>query len=148
MNNAGPTQWDTVDAAAGTPKTWVVKDKTVDYVRDGIKTMTVPHAAVEELTCDATYTVDLPDVFEDTRSFDGHTYVFTPVTKTFTNTTDTDYVVHVANADVQDGGLIWVERTVFDNWYHDVVVPAHSDKTVTFESGTTWPTPRKTCRTT
>jgi hypothetical protein len=56
----GPTQWDTVSASAGTHKTWTVKGNSVDYVRDGNKTSTVPHAAVEGVTCSVT----LPEHFE------------------------------------------------------------------------------------
>ncbi len=55
----GPTQWDTVSAPVGTHKTWVVKGKDVDYVRDA-KTSTVPHPAVEGVTCSVT----LPEHFE------------------------------------------------------------------------------------
>ena len=47
----GPTQWATVNAPAGSPKTYVVKGKSVDYVRDGNKTSTVSHAAIEGVTC-------------------------------------------------------------------------------------------------
>ena len=56
----GPTQWDTESAPAGTHKNYVVKGKTVDYVRDGNKTSTVAHAAVEGVTC----SVALPEHFE------------------------------------------------------------------------------------
>jgi hypothetical protein len=55
----GPTQWDTKDAPAGTPKTWVVKGKNVNYTRDGNKTSTVPHAGVAGVTCSVT----LPEHF-------------------------------------------------------------------------------------
>ena len=55
----GPTQWATENAPAGTHKTWDVKGKTVDYVRDGNKTSTVAHAAVEGVTC----SVALPEHF-------------------------------------------------------------------------------------
>src|SRR4029079_7388076 len=57
--NAGPTQWDTVPAVSGTHKTWVVKGTNVDYVRDGNKTSTVTHPAVEGVTCSVT----LPEHF-------------------------------------------------------------------------------------
>ena len=33
----GPTQWDNVFAAVGTHKTWTVKGKSVDYVRDATR---------------------------------------------------------------------------------------------------------------
>ena len=58
--NAGPTQWDTVNAPAGTHKSWLVKGTNVDYVRDGNKTSTVAHPAVEGVTCSVT----LPEHFE------------------------------------------------------------------------------------
>lgn len=56
----GPTQWDTVPAAAGTHKTWIVKGKTVDYVRDGNKTSTIQHPAIDGVSC----SVALPEHFE------------------------------------------------------------------------------------
>src|SRR4051794_22798933 len=43
----GPTQWDTVPAPAGTPKTWIVKGKLVEYVRDGNKVNIIQHPAIE-----------------------------------------------------------------------------------------------------
>src|SRR4051812_14444216 len=39
----GPTQWPTENAPAGTHKTYVVKGKNVDYMRDGTKTNDVVH---------------------------------------------------------------------------------------------------------
>ena len=80
-------------------------------------------------------------MFLDTRNFEGHAYAFTQVTRTIVNETDTDLVVNVANADQQDGNQIWIERTVFENWYHQIVIPAHTSKVVTFDvSAATWPT--------
>jgi hypothetical protein len=54
----GPTQWDTVFAKVGTHKTWTVKGKPVEYVRDS-KTSAVSHAAIEGVTCSVT----LPEHF-------------------------------------------------------------------------------------
>jgi hypothetical protein len=56
----GPTQWDTKDAPAGTHKTWTVKGKDVDYVRDGNKANIIQHPAIEGVTCSVT----LPEHFE------------------------------------------------------------------------------------
>jgi hypothetical protein len=56
----GPTQWDTVPAPAGTHKNYVVKGKTVDYVRDGNKVNIIQHPAIEGVTCSVT----LPEHFE------------------------------------------------------------------------------------
>jgi len=68
----GPTQWDSVNASAGTHKTYVVKGKNVDYMRDGTKTNNILHPVVEGVTCsvtlpehlvgEGTYTVVVPVV--------------------------------------------------------------------------------------
>ena len=47
----GPTQWDEVDAPAGTHKTWTVKGKPVDYVRDGDKTSVTEHPGINGVDC-------------------------------------------------------------------------------------------------
>lgn len=80
-----------------------------------------------------TKTVNLPDVFVDTRTFDGATYAFVQVTRTIVNESENDLVVGVMAADQQDDNQIWIERTVFENWRHDIVIPAHSSKTVAFD---------------
>ena len=124
----GPTQWDNVKVDAGFKKDFLVKGKTVHYISDG-KTSSLFHAAVEGATCNVSYSATLPNSFEIDK---GDGYFATQVTKTFTNNTDTDEVVNVMYADQQPGPL-WIERGVFDNWYHEVVIPAHSDKTITFD---------------
>ena len=55
----GPTQWDTVNAAPNTVKTWDVKGKPVSYFRDGTKTSTVDVPAVPAVVCPPSATGDV-----------------------------------------------------------------------------------------
>ena len=73
--------------------------------------------------------VDLPDEFL-TQHEGG--YFSTQVESRIINNTGVDQVVSVMYKDQQDGPL-WIERGVFDNWTNQIVIPAWSAKTFTFD---------------
>ena len=106
----GPTQWADTDAPANSPATYVVKGKPVNYIRDGIKTSTVPVPATEATTCGVRFSnptgtrVNLPDVFEVDQSANGWAgYWSTQVAVTVTNDTNTDQEFRVRYADQHRG---------------------------------------------
>ena len=74
--------------------------------------------------------VDLPDEFLTQQ--DGG-YYSTQVESRIINNTGVDQVVSVMYADQQDDNQVWIQRGVFDNWTNQIVIPAWSAKTFTFE---------------
>ena len=137
----GPTQWADTDAPANSPATYVVKGKPVNYIRDGIKTSTVPVPATEATTCGVRFSnptgtrVNLPDVFEVDQSANGWAgYWSTQVAVTVTNDTNTDQEFRVRYADQQmDGNLVWVERAIFTDGQPGNVVPAGTSRVMVFD---------------